>query len=164
MKEAFLEVRELLNKVNIEDFRKKENWKILSVICEISPDSDILPLRSNYSEKDAFTIGINKASSSDNTSLWYTLPDLVADKFLSNKTPKIKKAIKFIPEGIQSSVKTVRILDNILVKPQDNIIKKLIDERLVDYLIKRFFSSIDKRMNRYYWLICFGIYPGRSSN
>ena len=128
--EATEEVRELLNKVNIEDFRKKENWKILSVICEISPDSDILPLRSNYSEKDAFTIGINKASSSDNTSLWYTLPDLVADKFLSNKTPKIKKAIKFIPEGIQSSVKTVRILDNILVKPQDNIIKKLIDERL----------------------------------
>lgn len=128
--DATAETQSFLEMVKIEDFMDKGTWKRLSVICEIVPDSDILPVRSNYDGGNAYTIGLNIVSSSDGTALWYSLADLVADKFLSGRVPKIKTAIKFLREGVQNSIREINIMDDITISPEENIVRKLIDERL----------------------------------
>ena len=125
------ETQEFLNSITISDINKKETWKQFTAICRIVPDDDILPVRSRYHKDSAGTnIGINYLKSTDGTSLWYTLPDLVASKLLSGKTPVIEDAITFSPKGKQKNLKGIEILKGIHLKPGEDFIKKLIEERL----------------------------------
>ena len=127
------EVQEFLDNVTLEDIGDKSLWKKMTTICRIIPDNDILPVRSTYQQDVSGTnIGINHLKSIDRTSLWYTLPDLVAAKMLSknNKAPKIEEAITFVPSGVQKGLQPIEILKGIELEPGEDFIKKLIEERI----------------------------------
>ena len=120
-----------MDKVTLSHIQNKETWKNLTTICKIIPDNDVLPVRSTYNpDSPATNIGINYVKSEDDTSLWYTLPDLIASKQLSGKTPKILDAITFYPQGVQSGLQPIEILKGIPLESQENFIKKLIEERI----------------------------------
>lgn len=119
----------LLDTILLEDICKKETWKDSAIICRIIPDEDILPVRSTYGNKNTTNIGINYLKSTDGTSLWYTIHDLIASKFLTGKTPKILEAITFLPEGIQP-LQDIEVLKGITVRNGDDFIKKIVEERL----------------------------------
>lgn len=70
------EAQELLNNIQLEDIRKIEAWKNFTSICRIKPDNDILPVRSNYGNKNTYNIGLPYLSSND-ISVYYTLPDII---------------------------------------------------------------------------------------
>ncbi len=72
------DVQKFLDRITLEDINKKETWKNLITICRVIPDDDILPVRSDYGHKNTTNIGINYLKSTDGTSIWYTLPDLMA--------------------------------------------------------------------------------------
>lgn len=129
-KDTTIETQNILESIHIEDISKKETWSCLTTICKIVPDNDILPVRSQYGTKNTTNIGTNYVKSTDNTSLWYSLPDLIASKMLSGKTPKILEAITFEPQGIQDELQEIAILKGISIKPEDDFIKKLIEERI----------------------------------
>ncbi len=120
----------LLENLTISDFKNPASWKGLTTICEVVPESDVLPLRSNYDGGNVSTIGINNITSSDGTSLWYTLADVICSKLITGKNPKIKKAISFFPAGTQKGLNTISVTEGVSINPQENIIKKLIDARL----------------------------------
>ena len=122
--------QKFLNKITLSDINKKETWKHLTTICKIKPDNDILPVRSKYGAKHATNIGVNYLKSTDDTCLWYTLPDLIASKLLSGKTPVIEDATTFTPNGTQDELNQIQILKRITLKPGQDFIKKLIEERL----------------------------------
>jgi hypothetical protein len=122
------EVQDLINTITPEDIRDKDIWKRFPCICRVRPDDAILPVRAKYSNKHVRTIGINHLKA--NFGVWYALPDLIASKFLTGKTPIIEDAISFQPEGPQSGLKEVKVLDSIELSPEEDFIKKLIEERL----------------------------------
>ncbi|MHB8545685.1 MAG: hypothetical protein ACYDAJ_02840 [Nitrosotalea sp.] len=122
--------QEFLNGITLDDINKKETWKNLTTICKIIPDDDILPVRSDYGHKNSTNIGLNYLKSTDDTSIWYALPDLVSSKIMSGKTPIILEAITFVPEGIQEGLQDVEVLKGITVKKGEDFIQKIIEERL----------------------------------
>jgi len=120
--------QEFLDKITISEINKPETWKNMLTICKIVPDNDILPVRSNYS-KNILNVGLNHLKSNDSTALWYTLPDLIASKLLTGKTPKIIEAITFFPQDVQSGLRDVEILPDVILKKGEDLFKKLIEAR-----------------------------------
>ena len=93
----------------------------------------IVPVRSGYGSKKAQNIGVNYLKSTDGTSLWYTLSDLIASKLLTGHTPIIEKAITFAPVGMQQNIsdEEIEIFKGVTVNPRkENFIKELIEKRL----------------------------------
>ena len=124
--------QELLNKITLEDVSDRKLWGNITTICKIKPDSDILPIRSDFGKGKTQNIGLNYLKSTDDTLLWYTLPDIIASKLLTGKTPIIEDAITFTPNGTQEFASDdVEILKDIAVNPaKDDFIKQLIEKRL----------------------------------
>jgi len=121
--------QELLDSITLEDVNKKETWKGLVTICRIVPNEDVLPVRSVYGNKNTTNIGTNYLKSTDKTSLWYTIHDLIASKLFTGKTPKILEAITFVPQGTQA-LQEIEVLKGITVKSGEDFIKKIVEERL----------------------------------
>lgn len=121
------EVQRILNDITINDLQNKETWKKLACICRLKPDGEILPVRANYAGKSDYNIGQPIVHSE--VDLWYSLPDLIASKFLTGKTPIIMEAISFEAVGIQNGLKPITLVGNINVDPGEDLIKKIIEER-----------------------------------
>lgn len=139
------EIRTFLEKVKIEDLINKDIWQGLNVLIELEPNEDILPVRSNYLEKSLiYNVGVNYVK--HNKSLFYALPDVISSVLLTGRSPKIKKAIRFIPLGKQDTLKKARILGMEINPLQDNFIKKLIEKR---YAVKKERDSFKKDTRDY---------------
>ena len=128
------QTQKFLDQITLHDISQKETWSNLATICKIIPDGHmIVPVRSGYGSKKTQNIGVNYLKSTDGTSLWYTVSDLVASKVLTGHTPTIEKAITFHPVGIQQNVhdEKIEIFKEIAINPRkENFIKQLIEKRL----------------------------------
>ncbi len=124
------EIQNLLDSITLQNIIDKTIWKKLTTICKIKPYDDILPVRSHYGSKNTYNIGLNYLKSIDDTSFWYSLLDLIVSRLTTGKTPIIERAITFVAEGIQDGLKDIEILKGITVKPKEDLIKKLIEERM----------------------------------
>ena len=124
--------QEFLDKISIEDISKRGFWPNLVTICKIRPDNDILPVRSSFGKGRTQNIGVNHLESTDGTSLWYALPDVIASKILTGKTPVIEDAITFVSKGIQEFPdESVELVKDVTVNPaRDDFVKSLIQKRL----------------------------------
>ncbi|MEX0764221.1 MAG: hypothetical protein WEC35_07645 [Nitrosopumilaceae archaeon] len=118
--------KEFLDKIQLDDLNNQNTWKNLAVIVCIKPDNDILPIRSKYGNKYAYNIGINYASY--DREVWYCLADVIASKLLTGKTPKIIKAIRFVPNGIQN-LKLISILGRKTNPTKQDFFKEIIEHR-----------------------------------
>jgi len=136
--------QEFLDKITISEINKPETWPKMLTICKIVPDEDILPVRSDYS-KNILNVGLNYLKSNDGTTLWFTLPDLIASKLLTGKTAKIIEAITFFPQGVQSGLKDIEILPGIILKKDEDLFKKLIEER---FAIKKQNTDHNKELDQ----------------
>ena len=128
VKENVNAVSEFVNSLKIEDLRNPEIWhkSEMHSIVRVKPNSDILPVRMEYSRLTK-NIGINYLTSVKE--LWYTVEDVIASKILTGKTPEIIQAFTFYPKRRQSDLKNVRISD-IEVNSSDDFIRKVIEERI----------------------------------
>lgn len=139
--------KEFLNQISLENLIKSDLWKNFNVLVELEPDEDILPVRSNYLDKSMiYNVGINYLKHND--TFYYALPDVISSVLLTGKVPRIKKAIKFIPEGKQDSLKETEILGLKVNPRKDNFIKILIEKRQ-EFKEKRD-NSKDKKDYDYY--------------
>jgi len=128
------QTQKFLDGITLQDISCKDTWKQLVTICKVVPDgSMIVPIRSGYGSKKTQNIGVNYLKSTDGTSLWYTVSDLVASKLLTGHTPTIEKAITFAPVGIQQNIpdEKIEIFKGVTVNPRkENFIERLIEKRL----------------------------------
>jgi hypothetical protein len=122
------EIRKLIDSINLTTLQNQEIWKKFVVLVQVQPDDDILPVRMDYKgDKSPFNVGINHVTSEE--PLWYALPDIIASKLLTGKSPKIINAIRFIPKEKQTGLKSSRILGIPIDPTNDNLIQVLVEER-----------------------------------
>jgi hypothetical protein len=105
-------------------------WKLLPTLVRVKPDADIFPIRAKYGSDAIATIGLNYLSS--DRGFWFTLADCVASKLLTGKAPKVERAIRFKPRGVQSRLAAINIRGNTayrIIPRHDDFYKRLIDLR-----------------------------------
>lgn len=121
------EIADFIDKFTLEDVQRQENWTWLQGIVQIEPDSDILPVRAKYASRNVWNIGINYLTSSK--PIWYSIADVLASKLYTGKTPKIIKAFRFVPTGVQKGLKTINVHGIDIDPYKDDLFKKLIEYR-----------------------------------
>lgn len=123
-------VRELIDDLTIEDLFEfpKTIWPRFVGIARIRPNEDILPVRAKYGADSTYNIGINYLTYDGD--LWYAIPDLVASKILTGKSPEILEAISFA-EGVHGdTLKPVELRGDITIDPSgDDFFRWVIEER-----------------------------------
>lgn len=112
------EVRKLLQTVDQDDCFDKELWRKLAFFAEIEPCGDVLPVRAQYDvATEDFAIGVNPVMSGPR--LFYAGPDLVASKVLTGRAPRIVRAFRFVPRGVQEELRAVTLRGSVTVDPSE---------------------------------------------
>lgn len=129
-RDATDEVRTLLDELTLAGIRRPASWRELAVLVQVTPEADLFPVRTKYPGESHYTIGLNHLTSK--TPLWFTLADCMAHKILTGRSPKILRAIRFIPGNKQAGLKPIAIARNpaYIVDPAiDDFYRRLIDRR-----------------------------------
>jgi hypothetical protein len=119
-----------LKEVTPEMLFTRSTWNSLTVLVKVLPENDVMPIRTKYSRYSTGgnTLAVNEVSSP--ISLWYTLADCIASKLLTGKAPKVIKAIRFEPRGVQKGLNPVNILGRCQLDPEkDDYFKALVELR-----------------------------------
>ena len=124
------EIQTLLDNIHYDDLKNREVWANLAVLVQVQPDDDIFPVRAKYNDSSSYTIAFNRLTSKE--PLWFTLADCIASKISKGRTPKIIKALSFIPKAAQENLKPINIAGNseYRVDPyHDDFFRRLIELR-----------------------------------
>ena len=126
--DATQEIVNFVDNFELNHVRKRDTWAKLQAIVLVEPEGDVLPIRAQFGDKHAWNIGISHIKSAP-ASMWYSLADVISSKLYTGKSPKIVKAIKFKPVGIQKGLKNKDIHGAIVNPHKDDLFKKLIEYR-----------------------------------
>ncbi len=130
--------RALLAGVDLAALQRPETWRDFHALVLVKPAADIFPVRARYSDgpggrygaDPSTTIGLNYLTSEQ--PVWMTLPDCIASKLLTGKSPEVVQAIRFVPKDVHTGLAPVNIAGNSAygVDPAtDNFYKRVIDLR-----------------------------------
>jgi len=121
------EVRDLLSQITLDRVFEPDFWMHLRFFAQVEPDGDILPVRSDY-KGETSNIGVNPLTSAQ--PIWYAGPDLVASALLTGQPPKIIKAFKLVPEGLQAGLTSTKLRGSVEIDPRkDDLFKKMVEAR-----------------------------------
>jgi hypothetical protein len=137
VEDATEDVRAFLNRATLEDLYRPETWKRLHVLAEVAPDRDILPLRAQYQETGDYQIGLNVITADPDITLHYMLPDLVASKLLTGKPPRIRRAWRFRPVGVQKGLRPVKLFGEVQVDPAHHDFFRLLIEKRHEFKLAK---------------------------
>lgn len=101
------QTQELLENITISDLQQLDTWRLLCTLVQVIPDRDIFPVRAKYQGDSQYTIGSNYLTS--HMPLWFTLADCISSKLLTGRTPKIVRAVSFVPGPMQEELRPVDI-------------------------------------------------------
>jgi len=130
MGEASQEVRALLKDLDLEQMLKQSTWPKLNFFALVQPQADILPVRTVYGPEpvgDQTNIGLNPLTSAK--PIWFAGPDLVVSLLLTDRVPKIIRAIRFEASGKQKGMKSVELGWGSIDRYRDDFFRKVIEER-----------------------------------
>ncbi len=127
VEDATDEVRDLLSQTTLDRALDPGYWTQLRFFALVSPESDVLPVRSDYNGETS-NIGINPLTSAQ--PIWYAGPDLAGATLYKGTPPKIINAFKLVPMGQQAGLGPVKLRGLVEVDPRtDDFFKKVIEER-----------------------------------
>jgi hypothetical protein len=127
VEEATEDVRRFLARVSLDDCLRPETWKGLAVLVQIVPDDDMLPVRSTYEPGGTWNIGINPLRSE--RPLWYALGDVVPSTLLTGRPPRVARALRLVPRGLQAHLRSVRLRGEVEVDPASQDFFRVVTER-----------------------------------
>lgn len=126
-------VTKLLREISIERLFHPKTWPQLVGFVQIIPDGDILPSRSKYSSaSNDWQVGVNHVYSdpANPTTLWYSLPDIVASVLLTGRVPRIVDAFRLKAVGKMADLNNVSLRSEIDVDPsREDFFKVVIEQR-----------------------------------
>ncbi len=110
------EVSRFLEAVDLAACFDPTTWRHLPVLVQVAPAHDILPVRARYDgQGSSWQIGINVLSSDEPR--WYALPDVIASKLLTGRTPRVLRALRLVPVGRSPGLQRVRLRGTVEVDP-----------------------------------------------
>lgn len=104
--DATKDVRELLDSVTLEDCLDPTLWPRLVGFVLVRPDKDVLPVRGLFNAK-SYNIAVTPLTSDE--PLWYSLADCVAAKLLTGKSAEVLRAVRLVPRGNDSRLRSVKV-------------------------------------------------------
>jgi hypothetical protein len=134
-------IRRLIKKITLDRCFDPALWKQFNFFALVQPDNDILPVRTVY---DGVTQNIGNNYLTSGTPLWIAGCDVIASAIRTRKPPHILSAIRMVPHGKQTGMKTVNLRGSMVeINPyQDDLFRKVIEQRKL--------NKLDKKL--YYWL------------
>ena len=124
--DATNDARRLLAQIDIDQVLDPEIWQQFPMLVQVAPDRDILPTRARY-KPEQWNIGISRLTSTE--PLWYSMPDVIAAKLLSGKSPRILRAIRLHPQGVQDGLHPAKLRGEVEIDPQENFFARVIETR-----------------------------------
>ncbi len=149
------EVQGFLQSLTLDQLLDQRTWPKLAFFAFIQPDGDILPVRTIYGDGQSgnqTNIGLNPLTS--DKPIWFAGPDIVGSMLLKGRPPKILRAIRIEPVGVQEGMKSVVLGTGSIDPYRDDFFRKVIEER----------KGKQKTDHLYYFLKilanagCYGIY------
>jgi hypothetical protein len=95
--DATQEARELAATLTDVDILRREIWPRLAVLCWVRCEGEIVPIKARFDRKQ-FSMGMIHYHSDGNL-LPLRLPDVIAAKLLSGRSPEIVRAERIVPAG-----------------------------------------------------------------
>src|SRR5262249_37140539 len=93
----------------------------------VRPNEDILPVRAMYSGN---TINIGNNYLTSNKAVWIAGPDLIASAIQTGKIPQVERAIRLVPHGKQTEMKSVNLRGMVEINPYtDDLFRRAIEQR-----------------------------------
>lgn len=125
--ESLDRVRDLLDRVTVDDCYRPEMWRGLVGVAQVIADGDVLPVRAVFKRGSSPVIGLQPVYSDRAT--WYTIADLVASKVLTGRVPTIVRAVTFTGHGVADGL-TPSHLGSLRIDPAvDDPFTKVIEQR-----------------------------------
>jgi hypothetical protein len=130
------EITDLLATITADDCLGPGRWRDFVVIAEIILDGDVLPVRADYATPllhlgapKNWSIGVNPLHAQQ--PFYYTLPDLIASKLDTGRTPAVRRAFRFVPAGGQQpGLQPVALQGLITIDPRrDDFFKRVVEAR-----------------------------------
>lgn len=124
------EVQELLQSLTLDHLLDQRTWPKLAVFALIQPHGDILPVRTIYGDGqsgDQTNIGLNPLTC--DKPIWFAGPDIAGSILLTGQVPKVLRAIRIEPVGIQKDMKSVVLGTGSIDPYRDDFFRKVIEER-----------------------------------
>lgn len=133
-RDATREIRAWIDSLALADLLSKETWADprMWTLCEVEPNGEILPVRSTYTGGPGQppTIGWNHVFTEAGKTLPYFVPDLIAAKLYSGRTPNIIRATTFVPIGRQE-VHPLSLLE-VEIGSGDDTVRALSEARILE--------------------------------
>jgi hypothetical protein len=121
------EARRLLARANLGTVLNPAEWEKFAFFALTKPSGDVLPVRALYRQDGSANIGLNPLTSKE--PIWYAGPDLIASRLLSGRTPKIVKAFRVVPRGVQFGLRPATIGTRQINPETDDFFRAVIEER-----------------------------------
>jgi hypothetical protein len=124
------EIRVLLKSVTVDSLLDERAWPRLAFFALVQPEGNIVPVRTVYGDGqtvDQTNIGLNPHTS--NAPVWLAGPDVVGSALLTGRPPKILRAIRIEPLGVQKGMKSVKLGTGSIDPYTDDFFRKVIEER-----------------------------------
>jgi hypothetical protein len=109
---------------------KPDTWREIGVtLVELEPDGDLLPTRGQYDAAGVdYTIALNPLTYRGR--VWYMLPDVLAATILGDKAPRIVRALRLEPDGVQPRLTPVPLRGGQPVDPvRDDPFIRMVEAR-----------------------------------
>jgi hypothetical protein len=129
-RDVTLEVQAFLQSLSLDRLLDQRTWPKMAFFAQIQPDGDILPVRTIYGDGQSgnqTNIGLNPLTS--DKPIWFAGPDIVGSTLLKKRPPKILRAIRIEPAGIQKDMKSVMLGTGSIDPYRDDFFRKVIEER-----------------------------------
>ena len=124
------EVQALVESLSVDRLLDQRTWPKLAFFALAQPDGDILPVRTvdgDGQSGNQTNIGLNPLTS--DKPIWFAGPDIVGSTLVKGRPPKILRATRIEPVGIQTEMKSVVLGTGSIDPYRDGFFRKVIEER-----------------------------------
>lgn len=121
------EARDFLQDATLETVLRPDAWQKLAFFASVTPNGDVLPVRSLYNETGNTNIGLNPLTCKK--PIWYAGPDLAGSKLKTENAPNIIQAFRIVPQGAQEGMKSSSIGSRTIDPAKDDFFRVIIEER-----------------------------------
>ena len=121
-------LRAWIDRRTVVDMFDPAIWPELRVFVQIKPNADVLPVRAAYGAGHDFNIALNYYSSDEPQ--WFALPDVIASKLMTGRSPEVVRAIRLMPVGRQAGMCPITLRGGIEFDPYTaDFFRVLVEQR-----------------------------------